>query len=180
MPPVKFHWFHMLCKIHEKKNVFQVHRVLISLCLQGQEECRAIPTFTLFQISFSLVKIMACQWTGKTNKKLTQNTWQAKMNIYECQKNYVSKILPLGKGGECLIIVFFPYAFYNDKILRQDGIFLLFPVITFFWQVQTLTDRKVSHNSAGWSCAKAFQENWMLCSFPDLLGLIWWSCASGR
>lgn len=61
MPPVKFHWFHMLYKIHEKKNVFQVHSVLISLCLQGQEECRAIPTFTLFQISFSPVKIMACQ-----------------------------------------------------------------------------------------------------------------------
>lgn len=24
MPPVKFHWFHLLCKIHEKKNVLQV------------------------------------------------------------------------------------------------------------------------------------------------------------
>lgn len=53
------------------------------------------------------------------------------MNIIEGQ-NYVSKILPLGRGVECLIIVFFLYAFYNYKILREDGIFLLFPVTVFF------------------------------------------------
>lgn len=39
------------------------------------------------------------------------------MNIIEWQKNYVSKILPLGRGVECLIVVFFHYAFYNYKIL---------------------------------------------------------------
>lgn len=103
MPQVKFHWLHQLCRFHEKKNAFQVHRLLISLCLPGQGECRAI--FTLFQRSFSLLKIMAYQWTGTTSNELMPEQWMAEE--LHIQDFTFLLFAYLGKGGEYLIIFFF-------------------------------------------------------------------------
>lgn len=118
MPQIKFHWCYPLCKIHEKKNAFQVHKLLSSLCLP---EHRAIFTFPLFQRSFSPLKITAYQWGGTTNNELTpeqcgKHRWiQLSDRWAAYPRFYLSFVCLSGERRRLLDYFLSHYTFYDTR-----------------------------------------------------------------